>query len=67
LAGPELKRGKVQKAKGLGKNLQTVTEQAVTSLGNAGRNEIALETALQRAEGLLAVGRWIGFSLCGSR
>ena len=33
LAGPGLKRGNVQKAKGLGKNLQTLTEQAATSLG----------------------------------
>ena len=62
LAIPGLKRGEVQKAKGLGKNLQTVTEQAVTSLGNAGE----MTSRLQIAEGLLAVGRWIGFSLCGS-
>lgn len=63
LAGPGLKRGEVQKAKGLGKNLQTVTEQAVTSLGNAGE----MTSRPQLAGGLLAVGRWIGFSLRGSR
>lgn len=44
LAGPQLgsecpARGKVQKAKGLGRNLQTRTGQAATSLEITGRRD----------------------------